>query len=121
MFFQAISGLLHHVLFKTQRQRTVVSYIHLWLGRALITLGMINGGLGLLVNRRSTRAQNIAYGTIAAVIWLAYLVTSAIYEARRLEPKAALLREERFQAREKRRERRRQESVDKTVTDLEKV
>ena len=39
---------------------------HIWLGRALITLGMINGGLGMLFSGGDpTRSEIIAYGVVA--------------------------------------------------------
>lgn len=43
------------------------------MGRILITLGIINGGLGLLFSGDDTRGESIAYGVIAAVIWLTYI------------------------------------------------
>lgn len=47
--------------------------MHIWLGRLLITLGMINGGLGLLLSANASTGEYIAYGVIAAVIWVAYV------------------------------------------------
>ena len=46
---------------------------HIWMGRLLITLGMINGGLGLLLSGNSTRGEQIAYGVIAGVIWVSWI------------------------------------------------
>ena len=46
---------------------------HVWVGRILITLGIINGGLGLQLDGTSTRAENIAYGVIAGLIWVAFM------------------------------------------------
>jgi len=77
LFFQPFLGLLHHFMFKKYSRRMIWSYGHLWLGRIVITLGIINGGLGLRL-ARNTRKGEIAYGVIAAVMWLTY-VASAVY------------------------------------------
>jgi hypothetical protein len=47
IFFQPILGYMHHRLFKKYKRRTFWSHAHIWLGRIIITLGIINGGLGL--------------------------------------------------------------------------
>ncbi|KAL1297090.1 hypothetical protein AAFC00_004673 [Neodothiora populina] len=81
VFFQPFLGFLHHKFFKTHSRRTVWSYGHIWLGRILITLAMINGGLGLQLSANS-RTGEIAYGVIAGVVWVAY-VASIIYGERK--------------------------------------
>lgn len=43
------------------------------MGRALITLGMINGGLGLNFASDASRGEYIAYGVIAGVIWVTWI------------------------------------------------
>ncbi|KAH7048254.1 hypothetical protein B0J12DRAFT_711210 [Macrophomina phaseolina] len=78
LFFQPILGLVHHVFFKKFGRRTFWSYAHLWLGRIIITLGIINGGLGLLLTDNAGDSVYIAYGTIASLIWLAY-AAAALY------------------------------------------
>ncbi|EON63529.1 hypothetical protein W97_02757 [Coniosporium apollinis CBS 100218] len=89
LFFQPILGLLHHAMFKKYKRRTFWSYAHLWLGRIIITLGIINGGLGLLLANNSPSGA-IAYGVIAAIVWLVY-VAAAVYgemkKARSAPPK----------------------------------
>ncbi|KAK3701429.1 hypothetical protein LTR37_015527 [Vermiconidia calcicola] len=47
LFFQPVFGYLHHRSYKSIERRTIVSYIHIWVGRLVILLGMINGGLGI--------------------------------------------------------------------------
>lgn len=89
LFFQPILGILHHAMFKKYKRRTFWSYAHLWLGRIIITLGIINGGLGLLLANNSPSGA-IAYGVIAAIVWLVY-VAAAVYgemkKARSAPPK----------------------------------
>lgn len=64
VFFQPFGGYIHHLIFRKKRTRTTVSYIHIWLGRAGILLGMINGGLGLQLSQE-TNSKYIAYGVCA--------------------------------------------------------
>ncbi len=96
---QPISGWIHHriyhkravVLATTQRGprpgRTVWGRAHLWLGRCLITLGIVNGGLGLRILERSpvqsrtvTRNAAIGYGVAAGLMWCIYIFITVIWE-----------------------------------------
>ena len=45
---------------------------HMWLGRCLVLLGMINGGLGLEL-ARNTKKGEIGYGVVAGVMGVGYL------------------------------------------------
>jgi hypothetical protein len=89
LFFQPILGFVHHLQFKKHSRRTIWSHGHLWLGRIVITLGMINGGLGLLlasdapVSFRPTRGQIIAYGVVAGIMWLLWVASAVIGERKR--------------------------------------
>lgn len=99
-FFQPISGLIQHATYKRRAAavkagkatklpgRTVAGYAHLWLGRGLIVLGMINGGLGLRLAARSPyetnkQAKAIAYGVGAGVMFLLYVAFVVSGEIRR--------------------------------------
>jgi hypothetical protein len=82
LFFQPILGLLHHRLFKKYSHRTLWSYGHIWIGRAAVTLGIINGGLGLQLAGNS-RSGEIAYGVIAGFMWLVWVAAIVIGERRR--------------------------------------
>ncbi|KAF3039357.1 hypothetical protein E8E12_005828 [Didymella heteroderae] len=89
LFFQPVMGYIHHLRFKKLQRRTVWSYGHLWLGRIAITLGMINGGLGLLLAYDAplgfapSTGQVIAYGIVAPLIWLLYVTAAIVGERRR--------------------------------------
>ena len=88
LFFQPILGLIHHFQFKKYNRRTIWSYGHLWLGRIVITLGMINGGLGMLLATETgyfvpSRGQMIAYGVVAGIMWLAWVFAAVVGESRR--------------------------------------
>jgi hypothetical protein len=91
LFFQPILGYIHHVQYKKHSRRTIWSYGHIWLGRIVITLGMINGGLGMLLasdapaflSFRPTRGQIVAYGVIAGIMWLLWVAAIVVGERRR--------------------------------------
>lgn len=56
----------------------------MWLGRVVLTLGMINGGLGLMLSDNTTKGE-IGYGVVAAVVWLTWMgvaVWSEVKKAR---------------------------------------
>jgi hypothetical protein len=90
LFFQPFLGIIHHLGFKKHSQRGVVSHIHIWLGRILITLGIINGGLGLRLAGIRRSGVYIAYGLVAGIIWLVWMATTIFSESKRLrEPLAA--------------------------------
>ncbi|TID20742.1 integral membrane protein [Venturia nashicola] len=83
LFFQPILGILHHSGFKKTGGRSFVSYLHLWLGRILITLGIINGGLGLMLAGNVGRRTYIAYGVVAGFFWLLWVLAACIGAYRR--------------------------------------
>ena len=91
LFFQPLLGVVHHIQFKKHARRTVWSHAHLWLGRVVVTLGMINGGLGLLLASdapaftgfRPSTPQVVAYGVVAGVMWLAWVAAAVVGERRR--------------------------------------
>ncbi|KAF2103820.1 hypothetical protein NA57DRAFT_50688 [Rhizodiscina lignyota] len=82
LFFQPILGVMHHIMFKKYQRRQVWSYAHLWLGRILITLGIINGGLGLRL-ADNTKSGEIAYGVVAGIIWLIWMAAAVYGELKR--------------------------------------
>ncbi|KNG48411.1 CBD9-like protein [Stemphylium lycopersici] len=86
LFFQPVFGWMHHLLFKKYQHRTLWSYAHIWVGRLAITLGIINGGLGLHLAEccgLSSRTGQIVYGVVSAVIWLVWVAAMVVGEMRR--------------------------------------
>ncbi|RYO74351.1 hypothetical protein DL764_010876 [Monosporascus ibericus] len=81
LFFQPIFGLLHHANFKRLGRRTSWSHLHLWNGRAMVTLGIVNGGLGLGLARASP-GSIAAYSVVAAIVWLLWVLAAAYGEFR---------------------------------------
>lgn len=101
LFFQPVLGLLHHFRFRKVGRRTVWSYAHLWLGRVAVTLGMINGGLGLLLASEAPaitrfapqRGHMIAYGVVAGLVWVAWVVAAVVGERRRSRGRQNVVKE----------------------------
>jgi hypothetical protein len=99
---QPFTGWIHHriyraravILANTHRGprpgRTIWGRIHLWTGRILITLGIINGGLGLRIMERSptqdhslTRSAEIGYSIGAGLMWCIYVFITLVSEGTR--------------------------------------
>ena len=100
--FQPIFGAIHRRKFKKRSAdvsaskstkspgRTIVGRIHLWVGRALIVLGMINGGLGIRLASSSpfqtdetTRRAKIAYSVVVTAMVALYTTLVIAFEVRR--------------------------------------
>jgi len=84
---QPITGLAHHLLFRRSGRPNIATYPHVWWGRAAITLGIINGGLGLQLSD-NTHGGEIAYGVVAGIMWVTWM-TVALFAAFRRTPNAA--------------------------------
>jgi len=97
--FQPLWGIIHHRKFKrglaawkagqsTQKPgRTGFGRLHLWIGRILITLAIVNGGLGLRLASKSpyppSKSAKIAYAVVAAIMWLLYIIIVSVFEVRK--------------------------------------
>ncbi|KAF5669268.1 cellobiose dehydrogenase [Fusarium heterosporum] len=79
---QPILGYMHHRYFLSHGKRGVISHVHIWFGRALIIIGIINGGLGLKL-ASSSKAFIIAYSVIAGIAAVLYLGAAFVGEKRR--------------------------------------
>ncbi|KAL6243967.1 hypothetical protein RBB50_008836 [Rhinocladiella similis] len=101
-FFQPIFGYIHHRIYKKRSLRveagqptkapgrTPTGRAHLWLGRVLIVLGIVTGGLGIKLTSESplqtdsqSRTAKIAYAVVAAFMFLLYLFFVVAFEIRR--------------------------------------
>lgn len=82
LLFQAPAGWMHHLGYKKYGGRTLWSYIHLWIGRVAIPLGIVNAGFGFILSG-TTGTGPTAYAAVAAIIWAAYLVSVVIGEQQR--------------------------------------
>ncbi|KAH8701671.1 hypothetical protein BGW36DRAFT_355826 [Talaromyces proteolyticus] len=81
ILFQPIMGFLQHRYFHKKGKKSIFAYLHRWLGRAIITLGIINAGLGFRITGISSFATPVgavvAYGVVAGIIWVVYTLTVA--------------------------------------------
>ncbi|KAK0643688.1 hypothetical protein B0T16DRAFT_290159, partial [Cercophora newfieldiana] len=72
---QPILGYVHHARFKAVRRRQVWSYLHIFNGRIGVTIGIINGGLGLNLAAASAYRKRV-YIIVAAVMWSLWMLVA---------------------------------------------
>ncbi|CZR67636.1 related to WSC4 Cell wall integrity and stress response component 4 [Phialocephala subalpina] len=72
---QPLFGIIHHIQYKRNFARAGVSHLHIWYGRILMILAVVNGGLGLKLANNSKNGE-IAYGVIAGIIGLIYILVT---------------------------------------------
>ncbi|KAK3294497.1 uncharacterized protein B0H64DRAFT_188844 [Chaetomium fimeti] len=80
---QPVVGFIHHRVFKKVQKRQVWSYVHLTIGRVGISLGIINGGLGLYLAEASAYHKRV-YAIVAGVMWGLWMGVAIWAEVRRL-------------------------------------
>lgn len=80
---QPVVGFIHHKVFKKLQKRQVWSYLHLANGRIGITLGIINGGLGLHLANASEYLKRV-YAIVAAIMWALWMAVAIWAELRRI-------------------------------------
>ncbi|KAH6632150.1 hypothetical protein F5144DRAFT_244011 [Chaetomium tenue] len=83
LIVQPVVGFIHHRVFKKVQKRQVWSYVHLTFGRVGISLGIINGGLGLYLSGASAYHKRV-YGIVAGVIWALWMGVAVWSEVRRM-------------------------------------
>lgn len=69
---EPIMGWLHHKHFVATINKNYNRHIHVWLGRVLIVLSVINGGTGIKLSGNTT-GGGIAYGVVAGLAAIAYI------------------------------------------------
>ncbi|KAK8044288.1 hypothetical protein PG993_004312 [Apiospora rasikravindrae] len=86
MVLQPIGGYLHHLYYVKHQRRGVVSHVHIWYGRALMVLGVVNGGLGIELVRNNAGGGTglvVAYSVVAGVIGLLYIAVKGFASFRK--------------------------------------
>ncbi|GAO14667.1 uncharacterized protein UV8b_05263 [Ustilaginoidea virens] len=73
---QPVLGWLHHRHYVAHQRRGAVSHAHVWYGRAIIVLGVVNGALGLRL-AGSRMPFVVAYYTVLGAVAALYLATVA--------------------------------------------
>lgn len=79
---QPFLGYFHHRHFVSHQRRGAISYVHIWLGRIFMVLGVINGGTGLELSGAPMGAI-VAYSVIAAVVYLIYAIGKVLIQLKR--------------------------------------
>lgn len=82
LVIQPVIGLLHHNHYAKHQSRGPFSLAHIWWGRLMIILGIINGGLGLQLADASN-SLIIAYSIVSAVIFLGYAIVGTLVSIRK--------------------------------------
>lgn len=78
LFLQPFLGWGHHRLYvRDGNGPNVLTYLHLWWGRILITVGIVNGYFGLVLADNSMGIK-IAYASVAGVIWVVWMGLSLL-------------------------------------------
>lgn len=79
VLFQPAMGFIQHRYFHRTRDKSVFAYLHRWIGRCLIVLGVINAGLGFRLTGVGLSIAPvgavIAYGVVAGIFGLGYALT----------------------------------------------
>ena len=86
---QPLLGFLQHSYFRKNKRRGPFGHAHLWLGRILIILGVVNGGLGLrLVDNDGDdgkwRSIYIGLAVTMGVLYVVIVVGTSLFKRRRL-------------------------------------
>jgi hypothetical protein len=95
ILFQPIMGVLQHLHFKKTGGKSIFAYLHRWIGRGAIALGMINSGLGfqlarttgILVPTSSYVRSYVLLGVLVS-IWFSLVVFDHL-RAHRQKPTAS--------------------------------
>ncbi|GAB0132891.1 hypothetical protein EsDP_00001312 [Epichloe bromicola] len=87
MGIQPVLGWLHHLHYVKTQSRGGFSYAHIWYGRGLMILGIVNGGLGLQAANPSTRFI-VAYSVIAGITSIIYTASIAVGISKRRKQSA---------------------------------
>jgi hypothetical protein len=82
LFLQAPLGWLHHVRFVRKGGRTIFSYLHLWIARLAIPIGILNGIFGLKL-ASSEIWKIVVFGIVGVTSWLLYCAAAIVGERRR--------------------------------------
>lgn len=84
LLFQPALGYLHHAVYVRQHRRSIWSTLHVWWGRVVLTLAIIQGGLGLRYTDNTTGGK-IAYGVVAGLIWVCWLGVAVRHDLKKKE------------------------------------
>ncbi|KAL9612977.1 MAG: hypothetical protein Q9167_002454 [Letrouitia subvulpina] len=79
---QPVLGTLQHKVWRQEGRRSVWGLAHAGLGRVVLTLAIINGGLGFRL-AGNTRGGEIAYGVVAGLVWVVWMAVASRAEVKK--------------------------------------
>lgn len=84
MLVQPLTEIANHRYFQRHPKIVLLAHMHVWLGRILMTLGMINGGLGFHFAETVPGPQwpswpPMVYGIIAGLVWIIYIAVVLVW------------------------------------------
>lgn len=83
ILLQPLLGILHHRNFKETGRRGFWSILHLVIGRTVIILGIVNGGLGLALAGDAPAGIFVTYGIIGGMLGVPSLAAALFEELKR--------------------------------------
>jgi hypothetical protein len=92
ILFQPILGILQHRHYKKTGGKSIFAYLHRWIGRGSVLLGMINTGLGFqlaqknVIIHKSSYVRSYVLLGILVFVWVSFV----IYDELRLRKSAAV-------------------------------
>ena len=84
IIFQPILGILQHQHFKKTGGKSIFAYMHRWIGRCAIILGIINNGLGFqlashnVIIPNSSYIRNYVIAGVLVLIWFGLVVYDGV-------------------------------------------
>lgn len=84
LFLQAGLGYVHHANYKKHQRRTWASHSHLWTGRVVIIVGMLNAVLGFVLADNTAAAAAVG---VVSVLVLIGLVATTYFGSKRSQTK----------------------------------
>jgi hypothetical protein len=92
LFLQPLTKL--HWLHSSVPRVGLFVHVHLWLGRIVLTLGIIDGALGFRISETLKGphwdpAFKIAYGVVAGIVWVVYVGICVVWVELKKVPRAA--------------------------------
>ncbi|KAJ5151309.1 uncharacterized protein N7482_010561 [Penicillium canariense] len=92
--FQPTFGFLQHIYFRKHQKKSALSYLHRWVGRCMIILGVINGGLGFHLSGIGApfapTGGVIAYSVVAGIVGLSYVLVVTLLPRRSRTQRATI-------------------------------
>lgn len=93
IIFQPIMGFLQHRHFNKTGGKSVFAYIHRWIGRGAIVLGMINSGLGFQLAETTgimvptfSYIRNYAFLGVLVSVWFSLVVLNELRGRQQVAP-----------------------------------